>query len=367
MATAEHAGAILTIDLDAIVANWRFLRSRSQPATCAAVVKANAYGLGIAPVARALRSAGCRDFFVASLDEAIELHTAFGGEAATIWIFNPPIGATDEIAERGFVPCLSRIEEIEHWAEHRGENRPSPVAIKIDTGMSRLGLPAQELDRLVGLRRVLNRLEIALIMSHLACADEPENPMNRVQLARFAVARGRLPPARASLANSSGIFLGPEFHFNLVRAGAAIYGLAPVADAANPMRQVVRLDGRILQLRDVDAGGSVGYGATHRFDRRRRLATVAVGYADGYLRSLSKRGSAFLGDVPIPLVGRVSMDLVTFDVSGAPAELVRPGARIELLGPNMTPDALGALAGTIGYEILTALGRRYHRVYIGGV
>jgi len=365
MATAEQAGAILTIDLAAIVENWRFLAARSHPATCTAVVKANAYGLGILPVARALHRAGCRGFFVSSLDEAIELRGALADGAATIWIFNPPYGAEDEIANGGFVPCLSRADDVERWLGFGRTKGPRRVAIKIDTGMARLGLPGDEFERVVALGPALAGLGLDLVMSHLACADEPANPMNRLQLTRFTAARARLPRARASLANSAGIFLGPDYHLDLVRAGAALYGLAPHAAAANPMRQAVRLDGRILQVRDVDAGGTVGYGATHRVNRRCRLATVAVGYADGYLRSLSNRGAAYVGDVRVPLVGRVSMDLVTFDVTEAPAALVHPGAYVELLGPNVTPDALATLAGTIGYEILTGLGRRYHRVYQG--
>jgi alanine racemase len=203
-------------------------------------------------------------------------------------------------------------------------------------------------------------------MSHLACADEPQHPLNAVQRDTFRAALAALPQAPASLANSSGIFLGPAFHFDLTRPGAALYGVAPQPRAANPMRAVVTLRGRIVQVRSVRAGTSVGYGATYRTERPARIATVAVGYADGYLRALSQRGSGHLGGVRIPLVGRVSMDLITFDVTHLPDGAVHPGQMVELIGEQNTVDQVAADAGTIGYEILTALGRRYRRIYCEG-
>jgi alanine racemase len=227
--------------------------------------------------------------------------------------------------------------------------------------MSRLGVGEAELDKLGASPERLDGIELRLVMSHLACAERQDHPMNWEQLRRFGAARARLRKAPASLANSSGIFLGPDFHFDLARPGAALYGLAPVAGAASPMRPVVRLKGRIVQVREVAAGAAVGYGASWRTTGPRRFATVAVGYADGYLRSLGNRGTAFAGDAPVPLVGIVSMDTATFDVTDAPQAV--EGGFLELIGPKNPVDALAAEAGTIGYEILTAIGDRYARIY----
>jgi alanine racemase len=237
--------------------------------------------------------------------------------------------------------------------------------------MSRLGLPEDELETLASEPERLDGIELALVMSHLACADEPGHPLNAEQLARFSAARARLPTAMASFANSSGIFLGAEYHFDLGRPGVALYGINPTPGRPNPMRQVVRLQGKILQVREIDAPRTVGYGATHRAAGPTRVATVAVGYADGYLRSLSNRGSAWLGNQRVPVVGRVSMDLITLDVTGASPDSAHPGAFVDLIGPELsadpelTVDDVAAAAGTIGYEILTALGQRYHRIYQG--
>jgi alanine racemase len=233
--------------------------------------------------------------------------------------------------------------------------------------MSRLGLSAAEAAALADDAGGLAGIDIRLVISHLACADEPGHPLNRRQLEAFRALRARFRAGRAaSFANSSGIFLGADYHFDLVRPGAALYGIAPVAGAPNPMAGVVALHGKILQIRDVDTNQTVGYGATHRLTGPGRLATVAVGYADGYLRSLSNRGWAFVGDVRVPIVGRVSMDLITLDVTGVAAADVREGASVELIGPHLPVDVVAEAAGTIGYEILTGLGRRYHRDYRGG-
>ncbi len=226
-----------------------------------------------------------------------------------------------------------------------------------------MGLPEGDVAILADDPSRLGGVGLRLVMSHLACAERQDHPMNPAQLAAFAAARRRLPQAPASLANSTGIFLGPDYHFDLARPGAALYGLAPVAGAPNPMRPVVRLLGRIVQIREILPGARVGYGASWTADRLTRIATVAVGYADGYLRSLSNRATAFAGERPVPLVGVVSMDTVTFDVTDAPE--AREGGFLELLGPRHSPDELATEAGTIGYEILTALGARYARSYPG--
>ena len=357
--TAEaerRAGAILEIDLGGVVANWRMLAARAAPAGCAAVVKADGYGLGAAPVARALADAGCRLFFVATLDEGIALRAALG-DGCQIAVFNGVLpGCAGDFAAAALLPVLNDPGQIEEWRRAGG----GKAMLHLDTGMARLGLTPAEFDALdvaaTGWRALL---------SHLACADSPGHPLNATQLQRFAAARARLPAVPASLAASSGIFLRPAYHFDFVRPGAALYGVNPHPGSPNPMRQVVHLRARILQVREIDRGRTVGYGASHTMENSGRLATVALGYADGWFRSLTGRGSARLGGRRIPLVGRVSMDLAIFDITAVAPALARPGAFVDLLDADYGVDSLAADAGTIGYEVLTAIGRRYHRVYRG--
>lgn len=370
--------AVLTIDLDAIRANWRKLAERVQPAQCAAVVKADAYGLGVSRVGPALARAGCRHFFVAQLAEGATLRQALRDKPTntTIYVLNGLL-ETDRLSfeVHGLVPCLNDLGQIERWSSlARRRGTMLPAAVQLDTGMNRLGLPRTELDTLAQEPERLAGIDLRLIMSHLACADEPDHPMNRIQLDRFKRAVTRLPHGRVSFAASSGLFLGGDFLFDLVRPGVALYGANPTPGKPNPMGQVVRLQGKILQVRSVDRGEAVGYGASHRFTRPRQIATVGVGYADGFLRSSSNRGSAMLGGVPAPIVGRVSMDLITIDVSDAPEELARPGAMVDLIGADaayagkgLTLEDVAAAAGTIPYEILTSLGARYERRYLGGI
>ncbi|HTV44872.1 MAG TPA: alanine racemase [Stellaceae bacterium] len=362
---AEIAGGILEIDVAGIVTNWRLLKRRAAPAQCAAVVKADAYGLGAGVVAPALAAAGCRRFFVATLDEALALRPMLRQDAE-IAVFNGLApGSAAEFAAQRVVPVLNDPGQIAEWKRTAGRYRRLPAMLHVDTGMARLGLTLPEFERIAADLADCGAIEWRAVISHLACADAPDHPMNEWQLARFAAVRRRLYGIPASLAASSGIFLGPAYHFDLVRPGAALYGVNPQPDQPNPMRQIVRLGARILQIRDVDAGQPVGYGATHVMSAAGRLATVAVGYADGWLRSLSHRGSGRIGGVRVPLLGRVSMDLAVFDVSMIDPAVARPGALIELLGDERGIDGAAAEAGTIGYEILTALGRRYHRIYRG--
>ncbi|PWC52799.1 alanine racemase [Azospirillum sp. TSO22-1] len=364
---ASFAGALLTIDLDAVVANWTLLRDRvGGPARCAAVVKADAYGLGASRVAPALFAAGCRTFVVAQVEEAIALRAVLPADAEVLSLGGLPPGSAAEFAAHGVTPVLNHLGDIEAWTafcRERGEARPAVV--HIDTGMNRLGLGPDELDCLIEQPERLTGMSVRLWMTHLACA-EADTPMNAQQLGRFRMALARLPAAPASLANSSSVFLGPAYHFDLVRPGCALYGVNPTPAAANPMRPTVRLDARVLQVRSVDTAMTVGYGATHRVAGKGKVATIAVGYADGYPRTLSGRGHVFVGGIPAPVVGRISMDLITVDVTALPEGAVAPGALVELIGPNRPVDTVAEEAGTIGYEILTSLGRRYHRVHVGG-
>jgi len=360
---ASRAGAILEVDLAAIVANWRLLAARAAPAQCAAVVKANAYGLGAAPVASALAAAGCRMFFVAHLDEGIALRQAIGPAAEIAVLNGPSRGTADEFVAHDLVPVLNEPGQVAEWsivANTSAKQEAAAAILHVDTGMSRLGLTAAEFAALVA---DPPPIRWRAVMSHLACADEPDHAHNEAQLARFATVRARLQDIPASFAASSGIFLGQRYHFDIVRPGAALYGVNPRPERANPMQPVVRLRARILQIRQIDSGESVGYGAAHVMRQAGRVATVAVGYADGWPRSLSHRGCGYLGGKRVPLLGRVSMDLATFDVSDIPPAEARPGAMIELLGRHYGVDEAAADAGTIGYEILTSLGPRYHRIY----
>ncbi len=281
------------------------------------------------------------------------------GEAPEIVVFNGPLPGTErEYPAHDLTPVLNDLGQVAAWRRIN-----APAMLHVDTGMSRLGLSARELAMLAADPMLWQPIPLTGMISHLACADTPDHALNAAQLARFAAAKAHFPGLRASLSASSGIFLGREYHHDLVRPGAALYGVNPNPDSPNPMRQVVTLKGKILQVREIDRGESVGYGAAHVMSGPGRLATVAVGYADGWLRALSHRGSATIAGQRVPLVGRVSMDLVTFDVSSIDPALVKPGDSIELLGSAYGVDAAAADAGTIGYEILTSLGRRYHRVY----
>ncbi|WP_119167948.1 alanine racemase [Algihabitans albus] len=363
---AARAGAILEIDLPALAANWQRLAAETAPAEAAAVVKADAYGLGIAQAAPALWAAGARAFFVAQLDEALALRSIL--PQATVYVLNGLMaGAEADYLARDLCPVLNSLEDLTRWKQISRE-RKRAAALQIDTGMSRLGLDARDLETLATEGSRAERVPISYLMSHLASADDPTSQQSADQLAEFLAARQRLSPrlgaARASLANSAGIFLGRDYHFDLVRPGSALYGINPKPGQPNPMRQVVRLKGKILQIREIDAPRGVGYGATWRAQGPTRIATVALGYADGYLRSLSNSGQALVGGHNVPVVGRVSMDLITLDVTAVPEAAVRSGAYAELLGPDLTADAVGQAAGTIGYEILTSLGHRYHRVYL---
>lgn len=369
--------AILTIDLDALVANWRKLGSLAPQAECAAVVKADAYGLGAAQVGPALWRAGCRRFFVAHSSEALALREALPDAAIHI-LHGPAAGAEDALAAAKLTPVLSTPGQIAAWsAAAKRLGRPLPAALHIDTGMNRLGLSTAEAEALLADPAALDGIELAFVMTHLACADEPQHPLNSQQRDRFAVWRKRFPGLKGSFANSAGIFLGSDFHHDILRPGIALYGSNPfepkfgALHAAGRMTEVVHLQGKILQVRSVDRGMSVGYGAGYIVEKPSRIATVAVGYADGFSRALSGRGGLALikgrqGDVQVPIAGRVSMDLITLDVSALPEEDCRPGTPVSLLGGGIDIDVQAAKAGTIAYEMLTQLGRRYRRIYKGG-
>jgi alanine racemase len=361
MAT-EAARAVLTIDLGAIVENYGRLRRRAPAAEIAAVVKADGYGLGLPEVAAALWQGGCRTLFVAHPGEGLALRTALP-DAAIYVLHGLQAGGGEDLAEAGLIPVLNHPGELARYAAlARAREQRLPAALQIDTGMCRLGFAEHELERLDRAR--LGAIDLRLVMSHLACAEAADNPLNREQLARFERLRRRLPTAPASLANSSGIFLGPAFHYQLCRPGVALYGVNPTPDHGNPMTAVVTLEAPVLQVHEVQVPGSVGYGATYPIRPGARIATVPVGYADGYLRAASGRATARIGGRALPLAGRVSMDLISIDISDLPPDAVRPGTLVELIGGPGGVDQLAAAANTIGYEVLTRLGSRFARRYI---
>ena len=343
--------AQLTIDLDAIAANWRALDGISPPQVeTAAVVKADGYGCGAERVGPALARAGARTFFTALPAGAARLRRALGREPV-IYVLDG-FAPEDEALFRthDLRPVLNAPGQVERWFAARPG---APAAVQIDTGMNRLGMEEPEIPPLP------TDGSIRLVLSHLACADEPESPFNRAQLLEFGrlAERLSLPGASLSLSATAGILLGPEFHFGLTRPGVGLYGGLPFADA----RHVVELTVPIIQIRDLAAGEIVGYGATWVADRPSRIATIAAGYADGLFRATGNRARAFHAGRPLPVVGRVSMDVITLDVTDAPD--LWPGEHVELLGPNQTVDDLADAAGTIGYEVLTSLGSRYARRY----
>ncbi len=349
----DHAHAVLEVDLGAVVANWRQL-ARHHPGDVAAVLEADAYGLGAGLVAPVLEAAGCRHFFVALLGEAIALRRLV--PHGMIAVLNGLLPGTEDayLAHR-IDPVLGSLDELRRWAG-RG-----PALLHIDTGMARLGLDETELAALAGTPGLLGAWRPRYVMTHLVSAEDAADPLNAAQRERFTAARALLPPMPGSFANSSGLFLGDGFASDLARPGAALYGLNPTPAAPNPMRPVVSLRARVLQVRQLRIGQSVGYNATWRAARPSRIAAIGVGYADGWARALSSRGHARFDGTRVPLVGRVSMDITTFDVTDHPA--IAAGSWLELIGPDHSVDRVAQEAGTNGYEVLTSLGRRYHRVY----
>lgn len=369
-----RAGAILTIDLDAVRANYRLLRERGRAgaghgapgAACGAVLKADAYGLGMEPVAAALVREGCRSFFVAHLDEGIRLRQAVPADCTIHVMHGAMPGTARDCLHHDLVPVLNDPGQLAEWrALARDLGRTLPAALQVDTGMSRMGLAPGDLDRLRQDPAWLDGLRPQLLMSHLACADEPDHPLNERQRLRFEQVRVLFPGVPGSLANSSGVFLGGAWHADLLRPGCALYGINPQPGRDNPLAQAVSLAARVVQLRTVAAGDIVGYGARYVVSGERRIATIAIGYADGWLRALSGRSYAFVDGVAVPFAGTVSMDSITLDVTGVAESRVAPGRTVDLLCAQQTVDAVAAQAGTIGYEVLTRLGQRLHRRYIG--
>ena len=369
LADPESTGGTLTVNLSAIDVNWRTLARMIVPGECAAVVKTNAYGLGLEPVTRTLASAGCKTFFVADLGEARRVRACT--EEATIYVLNGfAYEGSSAFVELRARPVINSMTELAEWdAFVAAQLWRGGAALHVDTGMNRLGISAAEAAALAPRVQMENH-GISLLMSHLACAEIPDHPMNDRQIRLFREIRLLYRGVPSSLANSSGIFLGGSAYCDLVRPGVALYGVNPTPGKKSPMRPVVDLRGRIIQVRPVNKGETVGYGAAFAAARPSRIAVVAVGYADGFLRSASAARGKPAAEVIVagkrcPIAGRVSMDLLAVDVTDLAEGAARRGDLATLIGDGISVDELAAGMGTIGYEVLTNLGQRYHRVYKG--
>ncbi len=353
---------LLTIDLNALVANYRIVARACAPTPVAGVVKADGYGLGATLVADALYGAGCRDFFVALAGEATALRPLLPVDARLFVLNGIAPGEEAALVASAAVPVLNCPADIARWnAMARIVGGRLPAAIQVDSGMSRLGLTPRDVAAIADDPALLDGIDLVLVMSHLACGDEPDAAANAAQRTRFDELAAMLPPAPRSLANSGGAFLGTAFHGDLVRPGIALYGAAPQMTRDDPMRPVVALNARIVQWRDVPAGTGVGYGLTSVAPHDRRIATLSYGYADGWPRSLGNRGAAYVGGHCAPIAGRVSMDSICIDVTDVPDDVLAAAHDAELIGPHQTIDRVAADAGTIAYEILTGLRHRHPR------
>ena len=355
--------ARLTIDLDALAANHAALRARAGGAEVAPAVKGDGYGLGAVQVTERLWAEGARTFYVARLAEGLALRRALGDRAATIYVLDGATpGSGDALEGANLVPVLNSLPQIEAWNAQARSNRLK-AALHVDTGMNRLGLRLEEVKVLVGATDRLKHLELDLVVSHLACADEPAHPLNARQLERFHEVARLLPGRRLSLANSAGLFLGEAYRFDQARPGVSLYGGGPEGRPHPEIRAVVTVEAPILQVRVVPRGESVGYGAGWTAEETTRVAIVAAGYADGVPRAAYPRGAAWFDGARRPIVGRVSMDLIAVDVTDCDA--ARPGAMVELFGPNLPVDEAAEASGTTAYERLTRLTLRATRRYVG--
>ncbi|CAI3922123.1 Alanine racemase (Alr) (PDB:1BD0) [Commensalibacter communis] len=361
----QHAGGELYVDLSAIVQNYHSLQKKVAPAQCGAVVKANAYGLGMVPVAKALAKAGCKEFFVAHLDEGIALRNILGKEYLIYVLHGVPYGTESIFLKHYLIPILNDIHQLQRWSSLCKDHQTSYAAgVQFDTGMSRFGIGQDELSNLQQVDWSI--FHPILVMSHLACADTPNHIANQHQLEQFHILKQLIPNCRSSLAASSGIFLGNDWHFDIVRPGVALYGGNPTPSQPNPMKNVISLQGKIIQTRHISKGAFIGYGASFTATKDMRLALISIGYADGFFRAFSNKISAtspkFPG-TPLALLGRVSMDSLCLDITNLPEVAIQVGDKIEIIGDHCSIDTLAQEADTIGYEILTSLGNRYHRIY----
>ena len=359
---------LISVDLAQVAANWTALAALVAPAECGAVVKADAYGLGADEIVPVLAAAGCETFFVATADEAAQVRAV--APDVVIYVLDGLVsGSGPRLADLGARPALATLDDCFEWAALcDARDRVMAAALHIDTGLNRLGLSAADVTKLAADHSLFNRIHVSLVMSHLACADTPDHPMNLRQQLDFEQLRAALPPAPASLAASDGLMLGSDYRFDLVRPGYALYGGQATKGIAAPVKLAVRVQARVLQVREIEAGATVGYSGTWTASAAARIATIAAGYADGFARGASATNTLAGGQVGFrgrlaPVVGRVSMDLITVDVTKLGDNAPRRGDFVDLIGPGLSLETVGQSAGTIGYETLTRLSRRVPRRY----
>jgi alanine racemase len=359
-----HGTGWVRVDLKALGANYRRLAALAAPSRCAATVKADAYGLGLEAVVTRLAAEGCDTFFVANVGEGVTARALV--PHAQIFVFNGVMSHdAEQMLASGLTPVLNCADQVHCWSRYAAlVGRPLPCAIHLDTGMNRLGMAGEEVERLVAEPDWHLGLDVRLVMTHLACAHHRGDPLTSQQVRDFKRLSRLLPDAPTSIGNSAGTLLGASTRGDLVRPGIALYGGHPFDYGDNPLQEVVRVYGRVIQLREVGQQHSVGYGGTYRAETGQRLATVGVGYADGYRRELGNRALAGAAGRRVPVVGRVSMDLLTLDVTAVPAQRLQPGDSVELIGGAVSLEEVAHAAGTVGYELLTGLGDRLTRVYV---
>ena len=359
------SNSFLEINIDSIIHNYQLINKKVRNTECAAVLKADAYGMGASVIAKALDKAGCSTFFVATIDEGIELRACFRKNENKIAVLSGLLEESEDIFYYNkLTPVLNDIEQIKKWDIYNRQKKISaPGILHIDTGMNRLGLTISEFHDIMEKSTELKELHVGWIMSHLACGDQPDDIMNKKQLSFFLNTKKKFPNMKASLANSAGVFLGQSYHLDMVRPGIALYGSGSGSIPLKPLKQVIKLYSRILQIRTLSSGASVGYGASYRVSKSTRVATVGLGYADGYLRSLSNCSWVFFNSVRLPVIGRISMDYITIDITKIASEKIKKGDFIEIIGEKFTLDDLATVANTVPHEILTRLGTRHHRIY----
>lgn len=368
-APEDLCGGRLTIDRDAIAANWLDLQGRLTAGTeCAATIKADAYGTGAAGTAKRLAEAGCKTFFVALPSEGAEVRKVLPD--AVIYILGGLFpGCAETYADADLRPMIGSAPELAEWSAFcKAHGQARETGLHVDTGMNRLGFRPEDFPDIMNNRDLTGPVTVSLLITHLACGSDPDHPANRRQLETF---RGVTDPFKhipRSMANSAGVFLGPEYHFDLARPGISLYGGKAIDTEPNPMRPVAMIEARVMQVRSVPSGETVGYGCTETAKGPRRVAIVAAGYADGLHRRASSTddrpgGFAWSKGFRLPLIGRISMDMLALDITGTPEGLIERGSFVEMLGPNVAASDLAAYAETIDYEYLTGLGRRYHRRY----
>ncbi|MBB4077056.1 alanine racemase [Bartonella fuyuanensis] len=356
--------AVATIDVSAIVANYITLAKRVAPTECSAVIKANAYGLGAHKIAPALYQAGCRTFFVAQIREALQLKSILSSNVTIALLNGLPHLGEEFVAQSGIVPVLNSWNAIENWQKIcQKKDKKLPAIVQIDTYMNRLGLDQKDLQKLIKQPTIFEKAEVKYILSHLANGENDTHPSNYAQLTSFKTTLAQLPTCKASFANSGGIFLGSDFYFDLVRPGIALYGIEPQGKHTSLLKPVLKLEAQVIQSRVVDAGESVGYGESFITNRSSTLATISIGYADGWFRTLSNKGAVYFNGHKLPMVGRVSMDSIIVDTTDL-AQKPQTGDWVELIGPHQTLEKISIDANTLPNEILTSLGPRYKYIYI---